>query len=106
MNTDQDVIKFFDKLKEYKGIGATAKMIRTPVDIETWINEEYYSGPSSRQIYPYWRNAIIKVFNSPVRINTVVITTAGIELIAVIKRVEIYLSNLFAISIINGNVRL
>lgn len=74
MNTDQDVIKFFDKLKEYKGIGATAKMIRTPVDIETWINEEYYSGPSSRQIYPYWRNAIIKVFNSPVRINTVVIT--------------------------------
>lgn len=75
MNDDSKKLEdFFHKLEEYKGIGTSAKMIRQPVDIETWLNEEFYSGPSSKQLYAYWKRAIIKVFNSPTRINTVVIT--------------------------------
>ena len=73
-DTNADLKNFFDKLNEYKGIGTSAKVIRQPVNIETWLNEEFYSGPSSKQLYPYWKNAIIGVFNSPIRINTVVIT--------------------------------
>ena len=74
MDDNKELRDFFNKLEEYKGIGTSAKMIRQPVDIETWLNEEFYSGPSSKQLYAYWKRAIIKVFNSPTRINTVVIT--------------------------------
>ena len=74
MEENKELKDFFNKLEEYKGIGTSAKMIRQPVDIETWLNEEFYSGPSSKQLYAYWKRAIIKVFNSPTRINTVVIT--------------------------------
>ena len=66
--------EFFESLSKFKGIGNEAKLVRKVVDIETWLNEEFYSGPSAKQLYPYWKKAIIKVFTSPVRINTVVIT--------------------------------
>lgn len=66
--------KIFDSVREYRGIGTEAKLVRDIVPIETWLNEEFYSGPSSRQLYPYWKAAIIKVFTSPVRINEVIIT--------------------------------
>ena len=67
-------ISFMNDIKNFKGIGSEAKLVRKVVDIETWINEEFYSGPSAKQLYPYWKAAIIKSFSSPVRINTVVIT--------------------------------
>lgn len=72
VNSNQ-VEEFFDSLKEFKGIGTEAKLVRNIVDIETWLNEEFYSGPASHQIYPYWKKAIIEVFNSPVRVNEVIL---------------------------------
>lgn len=65
---------FFDGITEFRGIGKEAKLLRNIVPIDTWLNEEFYSGPSARQLYPYWKQAIIKVFSSPVRINEVIIT--------------------------------
>ena len=70
----EQVNDFFSELKDFKGIGTEAKLVRKIVPIETWLSEEFYSGPSAKQLYPYWKKAIIKVFNNPVRINTVVIT--------------------------------
>ena len=66
--------KLFERIADFRGIGKEAKLVREVVPIETWLNEEFYSGPSSSQLYPYWKNAIIKVFNSPKRINEVIIT--------------------------------
>lgn len=82
--------KLFERIADFRGIGKEAKLVREVVPIETWLNEEFYSGPSSSQLYPYWKNAIIKVFNSPKRINEVIITgsigtgksTAAIYMIA------------------------
>ena len=82
--------KLFERITDFRGIGKEAKLVREVVPIETWLNEEFYSGPSSSQLYPYWKNAIIKVFNSPKRINEVIITgsigtgksTAAIYMIA------------------------
>ena len=73
-NKSDSTQEFFESLSKFKGIGNEAKLVRKVVDIETWLNEEFYSGPSAKQLYPYWKKAIIKVFNNPVRINTVVIT--------------------------------
>ena len=70
----EQVNDFFSELQDFKGIGTEAKLVRKIVPIETWLSEEFYSGPSAKQLYPYWKKAIIKVFNNPVRINTVVIT--------------------------------
>lgn len=70
----KEVENFFNAIDNFKGIGREAKLVRPVVPIETWLAEEFYSGPSSHQIYPYWKRAIIKVFSSPVRINEVIIT--------------------------------
>ena len=63
-----------DDIRNFKGIGSEAKLTRKVVDIETWLNEEFYSGPSAKQLYPYWKKALIKTFSNPDKINTVVIT--------------------------------
>ena len=64
---------WFEGITDFRGIGKEAKLVRNIVPIESWLNEEFYSGPSSYQIYPYWKQAIIKVFNSPERINEVIL---------------------------------
>ena len=74
-DSKQDNIdELITSIKEFRGIGKEAKLLRKVVPIETWLSEEFYSGPSASQLYPYWKQAIIKVFSSPVRINEVIIT--------------------------------
>ena len=70
---NNNIDSMFNTIDEFVGISKEAKLIRKIVDIRTWLSEEYYSGPASYQIYPYWKNAIIKVFTSPVRINEVIL---------------------------------
>jgi len=65
--------ELFTEIKSFRGIGKEAKLVRNVVPIETWLSEEFYSGPSSYQIYPYWKQAIIKVFSSPERVNEVIL---------------------------------
>lgn len=48
--------------------------LRDIVPIEEWINSEYYVGPDALSIYPYWKQHIINIFNSPTRINEVILT--------------------------------
>ncbi|MBO7615019.1 MAG: hypothetical protein J6T15_04925 [Bacilli bacterium] len=65
---------FFSAIDSFRGVNTDAKLVREVVNIETWLSEEFYSGPSAKQIYPYWKQAIIDVFNSPTRINEVIIS--------------------------------
>ena len=70
----QSLDNFFNAIDSFRGINSEAKQVREVVDIETWLSEEFYSGPSAKQLYPYWKNAMIEVFNSPERVNEVIIS--------------------------------
>ena len=73
MEETKELRALFNNIREFRGIGKEAKLIRNVVPIEQWLSEEFYSGPSSYQIYPYWKRAIIEVFNSPERVNEVIL---------------------------------
>ena len=61
-------------LVEMKDSEKKAAKLREPVPIEEWIDSPYYVGPDALSIYPYWKQHIINIFNSPVRINEVILT--------------------------------
>lgn len=63
-----------DNLIEMKDKDSKVFQLREIVPIEEWINSEYYAGPDAKSIYPYWKQHIINIFNSPVRINEVILT--------------------------------
>ena len=52
------------------------KQVRKIVPIREWISSEYYLGPFANDLYPYWKEQIINIFESPVRINEVILTGA------------------------------
>lgn len=53
-----------------------AKLIRPIVPIREWLNNPYYVGSSVNILFPYWKEAIIEIYDSPVRINQVILTGA------------------------------
>lgn len=63
-----------DTIVEMKDSERKAARIRDVVPIEEWINDSYFVGPDAASIYPYWKQHIINIFNSPVRINEVILT--------------------------------
>ena len=63
-----------DTLVQMKDTEKKAARIRDIVSIEEWLDNEYYVGPDALSIYPYWKQHIINIFNSPVRINEVILT--------------------------------
>lgn len=62
-----------DTLIDMKDSEKKAARIREIVPIEDWLNSEYYCGQDALSIYPYWKQHIINIFNSPVRINEVIL---------------------------------
>lgn len=63
-----------DTIVQMKDAEKKAAKIRNIVPIEEWLDNEYYVGPDALSIYPYWKKHIINIFNSPVRINEVILT--------------------------------
>ena len=63
-----------DTLIDMKDSEKKAARVRNIVPIEKWINDEYYVGPDAVSLYPFWKRHIINIFNSPVRINEVILT--------------------------------
>ena len=63
-----------DQLISMKDAEKKAARVRNIVPIEEWIDSEYYVGPDALSIYPYWKQHIKNIFNSPVRINEVILT--------------------------------
>lgn len=72
-NTDT-LANLIDTITEMKDSERKAARLRKIVPIEEWINDTYYVGPDALFIYPYWKHHIINIFNSPVRINEVILT--------------------------------
>ena len=42
--------------------------------IEEWINNEYYCGAEVFNLYPFWKKHLLNIYNSPVKINEVILT--------------------------------
>lgn len=70
----EQIRDIFRQLKIRKKV--EAKQIRHIVPIREWLNDPYYIGGAVTTLFPYWREAIIKIFESPVRINQVILTGA------------------------------
>ena len=69
-----DFNNLIDTLIDIKDKDAKVLQIREIVPIEEWINSTYYVGEDAKSLYPYWKQHIINIFNSPVRINEVILT--------------------------------
>lgn len=52
------------------------KLLRPIVPIEEWLEDPYYLGQDAYLIYPFWKKHIINIFNSPTKINQVILTGA------------------------------
>ena len=74
MNSFNELNSLLDTLIEMKDKDSKVLQVREIVPIEEWINSTYYAGPDAKSIYPYWKQHIINIFNSPVRINEVILT--------------------------------
>ena len=72
-----DFNNLIDTLIDIKDKDAKVLQIREIVPIEEWINSTYYVGEDAKSLYPYWKQHIINIFNSPVRINEVILTGYG-----------------------------
>ena len=71
---ENSLVDLVDTLVEMKDSEKKAARLRNIVPIEEWVNSEYYCGPDALSIYPYWKDHITKIFNSPVMINEVILT--------------------------------
>lgn len=71
---ENSLVNLVDTLVEMKDSEKKAARLRNIVPIEEWVNSEYYCGPDALSIYPYWKQHIINIFNSPTMINEVILT--------------------------------
>lgn len=62
----------FDSLIDYTSQDG-AKLVRPIVPIEEWVESEYYASPDIHSLYPFWKQHMINIFNSPVNINEVIL---------------------------------
>lgn len=61
----QDINKLkilLNEVKHLKYESSKARQVRDIVDIETWLEDPYYSGPDNYKIYPYWKEALKQIF--------------------------------------------
>ena len=63
-------------IAEYKEEQIKPRQIREILPMERWLDSEYYVGPSGMRLYPYWKEALNKVFNSTgdTKITEVIVT--------------------------------
>ncbi len=71
---EQSLDNLIDTLTHMKDSEKKAARIRDIVPIEEWLNSQYYIGPDAPSLYPFWKKHITNIFNSPVRINEVILT--------------------------------
>ena len=63
-----------DELLAMKEGDRKAQLVRKIVPIEEWINNEYYCGAEVFNLYPFWKKHLLNIYNSPVKINEVILT--------------------------------
>jgi hypothetical protein len=57
---------------------AKAKLIREIVPIREWLDDYYYVGPDVDNVYPFWKEKMVEVFDRPLKekINQIILTGA------------------------------
>jgi len=53
-----------------------AKLVRPIVPFKQWVNDPYYLGADCYNIFPYWKEKIADIVDSPYKINQVILTGA------------------------------
>ena len=71
---DSNLNSLLNDIVDIKRLENKSIKIREIAPIEEWINSDYYIGPDASSIYPFWKQHIINIFNSPTRINEVILT--------------------------------
>ncbi len=63
-----------DNLLQMKEGERKAQLIRPIVPIREWLSNEYYCGAEVFNLYPFWKEHLIKIYESPVLINEIILT--------------------------------
>lgn len=63
-----------DELLQMKEGERKAQLIRPIVPIREWLNNEYYCGSEVFNLYPFWKEHLIRIYESPVLINEIILT--------------------------------
>lgn len=50
---------------------------RMPVDIDTFMDDPYYMGLISKNLYPFWRDLLRKIFPTPIHTSTPILVFTG-----------------------------
>jgi len=68
----------YDAMRALTKGKAKAKLLRPIKPIKEWVNDTYFVGPDGENIYDYWKDEIVKVFDRPKeeRINQIILTGA------------------------------
>jgi len=74
-----DQIKLaYEQMRSLESGRLKARLVRSIIPIEEWVNSSYYIGPDTDNIYPYWKERLIDMFSRSTeeRINQVILTGA------------------------------
>lgn len=63
-----------DDLLQMKEGERKAQLIRPIIPIREWLSNEYYCGAEVFNLYPFWKEHLIKIYESPVLINEIILT--------------------------------
>lgn len=63
-----------DNLLQMKEGERKAQLIRPIVPIREWLSNEYYCGAEVFNLYPFWKEHLIRIYESPVLINEIILT--------------------------------
>lgn len=75
MSDFNDILTLADSLRDTT---MEARLVRPIVPIREWVVSEYYAGPDIKNLYPYWREHLINIFDESRtpenKINEIIIT--------------------------------
>lgn len=63
-----------DNILQMKEGERKAQLLRPIIPIREWLNNEYYCGSEVFNLYPFWKEHLIKIYESPVLINEIILT--------------------------------
>lgn len=63
-----------DNLLQMKEGERKAQLVRPIIPIREWLNNEYYCGAEVFNLYPFWKEHLIRIYESPVLINEIILT--------------------------------
>lgn len=61
--SNDNILDILNDIYDARTTFQKAKLIRPIVPIEDWIVSDYYVGPDSKSIYPFWRDHICRIFD-------------------------------------------